>query len=47
VRMMAALYGSPSARGPIDAAAALRDAALAAWSEGTASDWASLRVLVP
>ncbi|MDI3289267.1 CHAT domain-containing tetratricopeptide repeat protein [Polyangium sp. 15x6] len=46
-RMMAALYGSPSARGPIDAAAALRDAALAVRGEDAASDWASLRVLVP
>jgi tetratricopeptide (TPR) repeat protein len=46
-RMMAALYRSPSARGPIDAAAALRDAALAVRGEGSASDWASLRVLVP
>ncbi|MDC3960985.1 CHAT domain-containing protein [Polyangium jinanense] len=46
-RMMAALYGSPSARGPIDAAAALRDAALSVRGEDAASDWASLRVLVP
>jgi len=44
-RLMAALYASGS--GLRDPAAALREAALAVHSENPASDWASLRVLVP